>query len=331
MPVYDRTTVPERVGRGTLDPELAAWLPRAPVLGADERIADARRSHRALGHGPHPPIGQVRTLVLDGPHGSLPVRAHDPRQATGAPRGALVYLHGGGWTVGTPDEFETPMRLLAEHAGITTYAVDYRLAPEAKYPVQLEECAFVVRWLVEHAAEENVDPARIALGGDSAGGNMTCALTLRFRDEGGPRLAAQAPLYPETALPFDTPAGSENRCGHYLETAGILLFAWNYLPHDVDLRDPSVSPLHADSHADLPPALLVTTGFDPLRDVGHAYAWALAEAGNDLTYVHHPNLTHGFLQFTRHSAVCARATEQVAEHLRLVIGRGATGRGATGR
>jgi acetyl esterase len=291
MAVYDRTDVPDKVGRGELDGELAAWLPRGPVLGADERIADARRSHRVLAEGPWPEIGSVETLVLPGPHGSLPVRVHTPRTGDG-PYGALVYLHGGGWTVGTLDEFEIPMRIFAERAGIKTYAVDYRLAPEAKFPTQLDECAYTVGWLHEHAEAQRVDPARIAVGGDSAGGNMTCALTLKFRDEGGPPLAAQLPLYPETALPFDTTSGRENRIGYYLETYGVLLFAWNYVPHHEDAGQPLISPLYATSHAGLPPAILVTNGYDPLRDVGHAYARRLADAGNDLTYMHHPDLTH---------------------------------------
>lgn len=320
MSVHDRTTIPERVGRGTLDPDLAAWLPRAPVLGADERVSDARRSHRALAEGPWPSVGAVEEMRLAGPHGTLPVRVHRPSAPSSTPSGALVYLHGGGWTVGRPDEFEIPMRTFAERAGIAVYFVDYQLAPEAKYPTQIDESEHVVRWLFDHADEQGVDPGRIAVGGDSAGGNMTCVLALRLRDAGGPRPALQMPLFPETALPFDTPAGSENRTGLYLETAGVFLFAWNLVPHDVDLRSQEITPLNAPSLADLPPTLLVTNGFDPLRDVGHAYARALAEAGNDITYVHHPDLTHGFPQFTRHSAACAAATDELADLLRQRIG-----------
>ncbi|GGL60910.1 acetylhydrolase [Streptomyces fumigatiscleroticus] len=317
MSVYDRHSVPDGVGRGTLDPELAAWLPTGPVLGADERVADARRSHRVLADVPLPPVGAVEHLVLHGPHGSLPVRVHTPARPARTPCGALVYLHGGGYTVGTPDEFELPMRIIAETAGIKTYVVDYHLAPESKYPVQIEENEFALRWLRTHAREQGVDPCRIALGGDSAGGNMTCAITLKLRDEGGPVPAAQVLLFPEAALPFDTESGSENRTGHYLETAGVFLFAWNYLPHDADPRHPYVTPLHAASHAGLPPAILVTCGFDPLRDVGHAYARRLAAAGNDLLYVHHPDLTHGFPQFAHYSAACRAATEDLAR----MIGR----------
>lgn len=118
MPVYDRDNVPEHVGRGTLDPELAAWLPTGPVLGADESVAEARRSHHVLGEFPLPAIGSVEHLVLDGPHGSLPVRVHTPSEPAGSPCGALVYIHGGGFTVGTLDEFESVRTLQRAFAGL---------------------------------------------------------------------------------------------------------------------------------------------------------------------------------------------------------------------
>lgn len=141
---------------------------------------------------------------------------------------------------------------------------------------------------------------------------MTCVLALKWRDEGGPKLALQMPLYPETAMPFETRAGVENRTGYYLETAGVLLFAWNLLPEGVDYSQPYITPLKAESLEALPPTLLVTNGFDPLRDVGHAYAQRLAKAGNRITYLHHEDLTHGFIQFTEHSRQCREATEELA-------------------
>jgi acetyl esterase/lipase len=152
MTVYDRHSIPDSVGRGTLDPELEAWLPHGPTLGADVSIAQGRRDHSVLGEGPWPEIGAVDTLVLPGPHGSLTVRRHTPTQPSSDPSGALVYIHGGGFTYGTLDEFEVPMRLIAERAGILTYALDYQLAPEAKYPTQIDEIEYFVRWLFEQAA-----------------------------------------------------------------------------------------------------------------------------------------------------------------------------------
>lgn len=320
MPVYDRDTIPESVGRGTLDAELAAWLPTGPTLGADVPIAQGRRDHTVLGEGPWPPIGSVDTLVLPGPHGSLTVRRHTPTLPASDPIGALVYIHGGGFTYGTLDEFETAMRVIAERAGIATYVVDYQLAPEAKYPVQIEEIGYFVGWLFDHATGQRVDPAKIAVGGDSAGGNMTCVTALKLRDEGGPRLALQVPLFPEAAFPGDTLSGSENRIGLYLETNGIYEMVRNYIKNTDDGRHPYITPLNAPSHADLPPAILVTNGFDPLRDVGHAYARKLAAAGNDLTYVHNPDLTHGFPQFTRYAKACLHATLELADLIGARIG-----------
>jgi len=266
------------------------------------------------------PSEPIDTLVLPGPHGSIAVRRHVPTEATSRPSGALIYIHGGGFTYGTLDEFEVPMRLIAEQAGIRTYVVEYQLAPEAKYPTQLDEIEYVVRWLFDHAADEGVDPAKIALGGDSAGGNMTCVIALKLRDSAGPRLALQVPLFPEAAFPADTPSASENRVGLYLESNGIFSMVRNLVTNADDVRHPYLTPLNAGSHADLPSAILVTNGYDPLRDVGHAYAQQLAAAGNDLTYVHNPDLTHGFIQFTRWSHACHTATIELAELIKNRIG-----------
>ena len=141
---------------------------------------------------------------------------------------------------------------------------------------------------------------------------MTCVMALKLRDQNGPRLAVQVPLFPEAAFPADTLAASENRSGLYLESNGIFEMVRNLVKNTDDVRHPYITPLNADSHAGLPPAILVTNGFDPLRDVGHAYAQKLAAAGNDLTYMHNPDLTHGFPQFTRSSAACHQATLDLA-------------------
>lgn len=315
MQTYDAKSIPDKVGRGTLDPALAAWLPQAPALGGHETVAEMRASHDKLVAKTLPPIGRVEYLGLQGPHGTLNVRCYHPSKDGPAKGGALVYMHGGGWTVGTLDQFEVPMRIFAEDSGAQIYIVEYRLAPEYKFPVQIEENEFVVRWLFKHAAERGVDPSRIALSGDSAGGNMTCVIALKLRDEGGPRLALQMPLYPECSLPFETKAGVENRTGLYLETAGVLLFAWCLIPQGVDYSQPYITPNNAADVSGLPPTILVTNGFDPLRDTGHKYARKLAAAGNDITYVHHEDLTHGFIQFTEHSPRCLEATREIGRML----------------
>src|SRR6202046_123852 len=312
MAIYTRQTIPEQVRSGIMDPEIKAWLKTGPVLGAHEPIHVQRAAHDAFLDADKPPIGRVEFLGLDGPHGTIPVRCYHPSKSGAAEGGALVYLHGGGYIVGSLDQFDTAMRLFAENSGAQVYAVDYKLAPEYQFPVQIEEDEFVVRWLHEHAHERGIDPTRIALGGDSAGGNQTCGVALTLRDEGGPKLALQMPIYPEAALPFNTRAGIENRSGSYVDTAGVLLFAWCYIPQGVDYSQPYITPLNAPSHANLPKTLLVTCGFDMLRDVAHAYGLKLAAAGNDLTYVHYDDLPHGFIQMTRHSKRCLESTLEVA-------------------
>ena len=242
MPVYDSKSIPEQVTSGTKDPEIAAWLRTGPVLGAHKPIQVQRREHDAFIDANPPRVELVEHLGLKGPHGTVMVRVYHPSNPASGPVGALIYLHGGGFVVGSLDQFETAMRRLCEGAGVQVYAVDYKLAPEYQWPVQIEEGEFVVRWLHTNAVERGVDPDRIALGGDSAGGNMTCTISLKLRDEGGPRLALQMPLYPETAMPFNTAAGAENISGGYVDTAGVLLFVWSLLPQGTDYTQPYVTP-----------------------------------------------------------------------------------------
>src|SRR5467141_596392 len=315
MPIYDAQSIPERVYSSTKDPEIAEWLKTGPVLGAHKPIHVQRREHDAFIDKVKPPIGEIEHLGLRGPHGTIPVRVYHPSKPGAAKGGALIYLHGGGFIVGSLDQFETAMRLLAEGSGTQVYCVDYKLAPEYQWPVQIQEGEFVVRWLFEHAAERGVDPDRIALGGDSAGGNMTCTISLKLRDEGGPRLALQMPLYPEAKIPFETRAGIENISAGYVDTAGVLQFVWSLVPQGVDYSQPYITPMNAPSHAGLPKAILVTCGFDMLRDVGHAYAQKLAVDGNDIMYVHYPELPHGFIQMTAHSGRCLEATQELARLL----------------
>ena len=315
MTVYDARSIPVEVHGSGKDPQITEWLKTGPVLGGPLPVHAQRREHDAFIDADKPPIGTIEHLGLRGPHGTIIVRVYHPSKPGPAAGAAMIYLHGGGFVVGSLDQFETAMRLLAEGSGAQVWCVDYKLAPEYQWPVQIDENEFVVRWLFEHAAERGVDPGRIALSGDSAGGNMTCVIALKLRDEGGPRLALQMPLYPEAEMPFATKAAIENRTGGYVDTAGVHQFVWCLLPHDVDYTQPYVTPMNATSHSDLPPTILVTCGYDMLRDVGHKYARKLTAAGNDITYVHHADLPHGFIQMTRHSKRCLEATEELARLL----------------
>ena len=315
MPIFDAKSIPAEVHSSTKDPEVAAFLKTGPVLGAHKPIHVQRVEHNAFIDKVKPPIGRIEHLVLDGPHGSLPVRVYHPSKPGPAEGGALIYVHGGGFIVGTLDQFDTAMRLFSEISGAQVYGVDYKLAPEYQWPTQIEETEFVVRWLFEHASERGVDHNRIGLGGDSAGGNITCTVCLKLRDENGPKLALQMPIYPEAEMPFFTRAGVENVSGGYVDTAGVLLFVWCLVPQGVDYSQPYITPMNAKSHAGLPKAILVTAGFDMLRDVAHHYAQKLAKDGNDITYVHYPDLSHAFIQMTAHSKRCLEATQEVAQLL----------------
>ena len=315
MHIFQAETIPAQVGSSTKDPEIAEWMKTGPVLGAHKPIHVQRREHDAFIDKDPPPVGRIEYLGVAGPYGTIPIRVYHPSQQKSGDSGALVYLHGGGFIVGSLDQFDTAMRRFCEGSQAQIYAVDYKLAPEYQWPVQIEEGEFVVRWLFENAAQRNVDPQRIALGGDSAGGNQTCVIAQKLRNENGPRLALQMPLYPEAKMPFDTPAGVENVSGGYVDTAGVLLFVWSLLPQGVDYSQPYVTPLNATDFTNLPKTLLVTCGFDMLRDVGHAYARKLAEAGNDITFVHYPDLPHGIIQMTMHSHRCLEATEEIARLL----------------
>jgi acetyl esterase len=315
MPIFDAKSIPQRVHSSTMDSEVGQWLKTGPVLGSHKPIHVQRREHDAFIDAVKPPIGRIEYLGLEGPHGTIPVRVYHPSKRRSANMAALIYMHGGGFIVGSLDQFDTAMRLFAEGSGAQVYNVDYKLAPEYQWPVQIQEGEFVVRWLFEHAAERGVDPGRIALGGDSAGGNMTCTISLKLRDEGGPKLALQMPIYPEAEMPFNTAAGVENVSGGYVDTAGVLLFVWSLVPEGTDYSQPYITPMNAASHAGLPKALLVTCGFDMLRDVAHAYAQKLAKDGNDITYIHYPDLPHGFIQMTAHSRRCLEATQEVARVL----------------
>ena len=210
---------------------------------------------------------------------------------------APVYCHGGGgYTVRSVDELENGLRLLAEESGMQVYGIDYRLAPEFKFPTQLDDYSAVIDWLQsEGGKERGVDPDRVSGGGDSAGGNMTATISLRRRDEGKEAPNSQILLYPEARLPFDTPAAAENKYGYSLECNSIFSFADHYLPRRTPPSDKYISPgiqvkdyLKGQSRA-----AVYTSGFDPLRDVGVEYAHKSREAGNEIVWRHYDGMTQG--------------------------------------
>ena len=237
------------------------------------------------------PVGAVADRTIPGPNGPIPIRVYTPGSATGA---AIVYYHGGGWVIGGLDTHDPTCRALANAAGTTVISVDYRLAPEHKYPAAAEDCYAALRWVAEYGREIGIDPSRLAVAGDSAGGNLAAVTALLARERRGPALRFQLLIYPVTDRRFDTPSYRDNAEGYFLTTKQMQWF-WNHYLERADQGDEaSASPMRAKDLAGLPPALVITAEYDPLRDEGEAYAARLREAGVPAELVRYDGQIHGF-------------------------------------
>jgi acetyl esterase len=239
-------------------------------------------------------LKSVLDTSFPGPAGEVAVRIYRAHSKAVGTQPCLIFFHGGGWAVGDLDTHDHMCRHLAHGSDAIVIAVDYRLAPEHKFPAPLEDCLAAVHWVIDNAAELDVDPTRVALGGDSAGGNLTAAVTIALRDSGGPKLALQLLLYPAVDFTADNESITENANGYLLTRAALEMFTDFYLPNRAARSDPRASPLLSNSHADLPRAFIQTAEFDPLRDEGRAYAEALMAAGCPVEYKCYPGVVHGF-------------------------------------
>ncbi|MDT7592675.1 MAG: acetyl esterase [Pseudonocardiales bacterium] len=283
MPVH-----PE--AQGLLDALAEAGLPATEEMTVPNARA-ATAGFLAL-QGEPVEVASALDRTVPGPAGEIPVRVYTP--AGEGPLPVVVYFHGGGWVIGDLEVVDQPCRQLASAAGAIVVSVDYRLAPEHRYPAAFEDSYAATVWVGAHAAEIGGDPARLAVAGDSAGGNLAAAVALAARDRGGPELAAQLLIYPVTDFNFGTASYQDNREG-YLLTKGSMQWFWaHYLgAQDLD-KDPYACPLRADSLVGLPPAYVATSEYDPLRDEGEAYARRLEEAGVAVTAKRFDGLLHGF-------------------------------------
>jgi acetyl esterase len=246
-----------------------------------------------LGAKPAAPVTEVADRMIPGPAGDIPVRVYVPGGA--APFPVIAYFHGGGFVLGNLDTHDRICRRLCRGAGALVVSVDYRLAPEHRFPAALDDCMAVTNWLADHAVDLRGDRDRIAVAGDSAGGNLAAAVALASRADDGPGLTAQVLLYPVIDAACATPSFVQNSEG-YLLTAAVMRWFWEqYLGPDGDADNAYASVLRAPDLAGLPPALVITAEFDPLRDEGEAYAEHLREAGNAVEAHRFDSMTHGFV------------------------------------
>jgi len=243
---------------------------------------------------PEAPIGRVEDREIPGPGGRIPVRIYTPLDRDGGRLPVLAFFHGGGFVIGDLDSHDATCRALANGAGCVVVAVDYRLAPEAKFPAAADDCYAATCWIAETAAALGVDPARIAVGGDSAGGNLAAVTALVARDRRGPRLAHQLLVYPVIDCAFDTKSYLDNAEGYFLTREMMRWFWHHYLDKPDDAADPYASPLRAPTLAGLAPATVITAEYDPLRDEGEAYAARLRQAGVPTTLTRYDGVIHGF-------------------------------------
>lgn len=271
-----------------------------------EAARQAYRERRFFTQPDQPVVDDVRTLAVPRPDGgSVPLRLYRP---AGLPAAApvLVYFHGGGWTIGDLDTHDVLCRELALGAGCAVAAVDYRLGPEHRFPAAVDDALLATRWVQAQAKTLGVDPARLALGGDSAGGNLAAVVALALRDAEADAGAGDAPaprlqllVYPATDMRAGAPSHQANGDGYLLTRDSIAYFRGHYIADEAQWSDWRASPLlHADLSR-LPPALVLTAGFDPLRDEGRAYADALSAAGTPAQYVCFERQIHGFITMGR--------------------------------
>jgi acetyl esterase len=248
------------------------------------------------------------------------VRAYSPGGP--GPHPALVYYHGGGWVIGDLHTHDGLCRSLTNAARCAVLSVDYRLAPESKYPVAVEDSYAALLWIAANADRLGIDRRRIAVGGDSAGGNLATVVALAARDRKGPRLALQVLIYPVTDHDLDTRSYVENATGYVLTREGMRWFWNHYLARDAQGREPYASPLRASSLAGLPPALVITAEYDPLCDEGEAYAARLRDSGVPVTLTRYPGMFHGFVRMTNILDKARTALDEIASSVQKAFAAG---------
>jgi acetyl esterase len=314
-----------RLGSRTMDPKaqiVGEFVKSIRVPGYFPPLPELRQQLRTmvtLMDEPAPALPRIEDLRIPGPAGEIPIRVYASRVG-GSPLPAVAYFHGGGWVQGDLETHHGLCARLAQHAGVLVAAVDYRLAPEHKFPAAVDDCLAAYRWLRERGREITADATRVAVAGDSAGGNLSAVISQLAAAGGMPVPTCQVLIYPAVDFSFETDSHRELVDGHVIPRERVLWYMEQYLRSDADKADLRASPLRAPHLAGQPPALIVTAGFDPLRDEGRAYGDRLREAGVEVVYREYPGQIHAFVSLTKAIPQGMACTLEVADYLRQRLG-----------
>ncbi len=288
-------------------PTLAEGTPESARAGFEQMTVGMRSPEMLT------PVASTRDIAIPGPGGPLKARIYRPETTPADPPDTLptvLFIHGGGFVLGSVETHDNQARGICRATNSVVVSIDYRLAPETPWPGPVEDCSAAVRWAADNISELGRDPARLAVAGDSAGGNLAAVVALLSRDQ-GPALCAQLLIYPVVDF-TDQPSYRsrvDNATGYLLTADDMVWFGQQYVPEGADPKDPTLSPLYAESLAGLPPTVLLTAEFDPLRDEGEAYAAALAAAGVEVHHHRADGLIHGFFDLGTLSAAAEEAVK----------------------
>jgi acetyl esterase len=308
-----------------LDPQARAVLDQMAKTGIQSvealSVEEAREASAAMAamQGTPEPVAGVENRTVPGMGGGIPIRIYAPSGEGLLP--VLVYFHGGGWVLGDIESSDGLCRILANTTGCIVVSVDYRLAPEHPFPAAADDAYYATQWAAENASSFGGDSSRIAVCGDSAGGNLAAVVALIARDRGKPAIQFQLLVYPATDAACNTPSYTENSEGYFLTKAAMQWFWSHYVRNDADRSHPHASPLRAKSLAGLPAALVITAEFDPLRDEGEQYAGRMRAAGTPVQLTRYDGMIHGFFTMSEILDQGKMAIRQSAEALRNVFNR----------
>jgi len=300
----------KKSGRPTLD-SLDAKTARAQADGLAEK-----------GEMDAPEVARVQDGTLSGPNGPIPFRRYWPMGATAKTLPTLIYYHGGGFVIGTLETHDSTCRRMCNVSGLQVIAIDYRLAPEHPFPVPVDDAVAAFKHIAANAAAFDTQADKLAVGGDSAGGNLAAVICQVQKQSGGAMPSFQLLIYPATDNHSESASRRELGDGYFLTTALMKWFFDHYAPKGVDRTDPRISPLFTRDLSGLPPAFVLTAGFDPLRDEGKAYAERLMQAGIKVTYTNYPGTIHGFFSLTRFLKQGVRANDEAGYALKLHFSEG---------